>query len=220
MRPAVAGSRRVSSVLLYAALVVGALAAASCSNTDEAKAPAPNGDATAASNPQDLQDLAALKRQAGIEPCPRSNAKVEAIDDGLPDVTLSCLGGGRKVDLAGLRGRPTVVNLWAQWCGPCRSEVPLFQRLHEQAGARVRVIGIDFDDPQAGEAIAFAGDLGMTYPQLADPDTLLKGSIGVPGLPVTLFVAADGTIAGRQIGPVDSYDQLTRLVSDDLGVTL
>ncbi len=217
MTPAVAGSRRVSGVLLCAALAVATLTAASCSNTDEAKSPAPSGDPTAASNPQ---DLAALKRQAGIEPCPRSSAKVDAIDDGLPDVTLSCLGGGREVDLAGLRGRPTVVNLWAQWCGPCRSEVPLFQRLHEQAGARVRVIGIDFDDPQAGEAIAFAGDLGMTYPQLADPDTLLKGSVGVPGLPVTLFVAADGTIAGRQIGPVDSYDQLTRLVSDDLGVTL
>lgn len=217
MRPAVAGSRRVSGVLLYAALVVAALTAASCSNTDEAKTPAPNGDATAASAPQ---DLAALKRQAGIEPCPPSSAKVEAIDDGLPDVTLSCLGGGRKVDLAGLRGRPTVVNLWAQWCGPCRSEVPLFQRLHEQAGGRVQVIGIDFDDPQAGRAIAFAGELGMTYPQLADPDTLLKGSVGVPGLPVTLFVAADGTIAGRQIGPVDSYGQLIQLVSDDLGVRL
>ncbi|MEP6525775.1 MAG: TlpA disulfide reductase family protein [Nocardioidaceae bacterium] len=217
MRPAVAGSRRVSGVLLYAALVVAALTAASCSNTDEAKTPAPNGDATAASAPQ---DLAALKRQAGIEPCPRSSAKVEAIDDGLPDVTLSCLGGGREVDLAGLRGRPTVVNLWAQWCGPCRSEVPLFQRLHEQAGGRVQVIGIDFDDPQAGRAIAFAGELGMTYPQLADPDTLLKGSVGVPGLPVTLFVAADGTIAGRQIGPVDSYGQLIQLVSDDLGVRL
>jgi cytochrome c biogenesis protein CcmG/thiol:disulfide interchange protein DsbE len=217
MRPAVAGSRRVSGVLFCAALVVAALTAASCSNTDQAKTPATNGDATAASNPQ---DLAALKRQAGIEPCPRSSANVEAIDDGLPDVTLSCLGGGREVSLAGLRGRPTVVNLWAQWCGPCRSEVPLFQRLHEQAGARVRVIGIDFDDPQVGEAIAFAGDLGMTYPQLADPDTLLKGSVGVPGLPVTLFVATDGTIAGRQIGPVDSYDQLTQLVSDNLGVTL
>jgi cytochrome c biogenesis protein CcmG, thiol:disulfide interchange protein DsbE len=217
MRPAVAGSRRVSGVLLCAALAVATLTAASCSNTDEAKSPAPSGDPTAASNPQ---DLAALKRQAGIEPCPRSSPKVETIDGGLPDVTLSCLGGGREVDLAGLRGRPTVVNLWAQWCGPCRSEVPLFQRLHEQAGARVPVIGIDFDDPQAGGAIAFAGNLGMTYPQLADPDTLIKESVGVPGLPVTLFVAADGTIAGRQIGPVDSYDQLTQLVSDDLGVTL
>ena len=217
MMPAVAGSRRVSGVLLYAALVAVALTATGCSNADKTKTPMFGRGATAASNPQ---DLAALKKQAGIEPCPRSSAKVEAIDDGLPDVTLSCLGGGRKVDLAGLRGRPTVVNLWAQWCGPCRSEVPLFQRLHEQAGARVRVIGIDFDDPQAGEAIAFAGDLGMTYPQLADPGALLKGSVGVPGLPVTLFVAADGTIAGRQIGPVDSYDQLTQLVSDDLGVTL
>ena len=217
MMPAVAGSRRVSGVLLYAALVAVALTATGCSNADKTKTPMLGRDATAASN---AQDLAALKKQAGIEPCPGTSAKVEAIADGLPDITLSCLGGGREVDLAGLRGTPTLLNLWAQWCGPCRSEAPLFQRLHEQAGERVQIIGIDFDDPQAGEAIAFAGDLGMTYPQLADPDTMLKAPVGVPGLPVTLFVAADGTIAGRQIGPIDSYDQLTQLVSDNLGVSL
>jgi cytochrome c biogenesis protein CcmG, thiol:disulfide interchange protein DsbE len=96
--------------------------------------------------------------------------------------------------------------------------VRLFQRLHEQARDRIRVIGIDFDDPQAGAAIAFAASQGMTYPQLTDPDTVLKASVGVPGLPITLLVAPDGTIAGRQIGPIDSFGQLTQLVNDDLGV--
>jgi cytochrome c biogenesis protein CcmG, thiol:disulfide interchange protein DsbE len=214
MSQAVAGSRLAAGTLLWPAMVALLLVVPGCSKADES--PSLAGDSTAASNPQ---SLAALKRQAGIEGCPRTPTKVEAVDNGLPGITLSCLGGGRRVDLAGLRGTPTVVNLWAQWCGPCRSEVRLFQRLHEQAGKRVRVVGIDFED-QAGEAIAFAKAEGMTYPQLADPETLLKSAVGVPGLPVTLFVAADGTIAGRQIGPVDSYGQLTRLVSDNLGVTL
>jgi cytochrome c biogenesis protein CcmG/thiol:disulfide interchange protein DsbE len=207
--------QRVAGVLLSAALATVTMAVAGCSQADQM--PSMSGDSTAASH---AQSLPALKRQADIEPCPRTPLNIEAVDGGLPDITLSCLGGGREVNLAGLRGVPTVVNLWAQWCGPCRSEVLLFQRLHDQAGKRLRVIGIDFADPQAGAAIAFAASRRMTYPQLSDPETVLKASVGVPGLPVTLFVAADGTIAGRQIGPVDSYDQLTQLVSDDLGVNL
>ena len=207
--------QRLVGALLCAALATAMLAVAGCSKGDQT--PSISGDSTAASH---AQSLPALKRQAGIEPCPPTPANVEAVDGGLPDVTLSCLGGGRQVNSAGLRGAPTVVNLWAQWCGPCRSEVRLFQRLHEQAGNRVRVIGIDFADPQAGAAIAFAASQGMTYPQLSDPDTALKASVGVPGLPVTLFVAADGTIAGRQFGPIDSFGQLIELVNDDLGVGL
>jgi cytochrome c biogenesis protein CcmG, thiol:disulfide interchange protein DsbE len=216
MKPAVAGSRQAVGALLFAALVGTTLTAAGCSD-ETTKTPMFGGDAIAASNPH---ELAALKTRAGIEPCPRTSAKVEPIADGLPDITLSCLGGGRDVHLSGLRGSPTVVNLWAQWCGSCRSEAPLFQRLHSQAGERVRIIGIDYDDPQADQAIAFAGELGMTYPQLADSDTLLRAWIGVPGLPVTVFVEADGTVAGWQFGPIDSYDKLTQLVSDNLGVSL
>jgi len=215
MRQSVAVPKRVVRAALCAGLVIATLSAASCSRADNT--PALSRDSTAAPS---AQSLAVLKRQAGIEPCPRTPTTVHAIDNGLPDITLGCLGGGREVDLAALRGIPTVVNLWAQWCGFCRSELPLFQRLHEQAGKRVRVIGIDFDDPEAEAAIAFAGALGMTYPQLADPDTLLKAFIGVSGLPVTLFVAADGTVAGWQIGVVDAYGQLTRLVSEKLGVSL
>jgi cytochrome c biogenesis protein CcmG/thiol:disulfide interchange protein DsbE len=213
MRQAGAVRRRVAVAVLCAGLAT-TLSVASCSKANDP--PAISGDSSAASN---AQSLAALKRQAGIDPCPSTPSEVQAIDGGLPDITLGCLGGGRDVDLAGLRGTPTVMNVWAQWCGPCRTEVRLFQRLHERAGKRVRVIGIDFED-QAGEALAFAKAEGMTYPQLADPGTRLKGTVLVPGLPVTLFVASDGTIAGRQIGPVDSYDQLTRLVSDNLGVSL
>ena len=205
----------VAGALLYAALATLMVTVAACSKAEQT--PSISGDSTAASS---SQGLTALKRQAEIEPCPRTSPNVEAVEGGLPDISLTCLGGGRQVNLAGLRGAPTVVNLWAQWCGPCRSEVRLFQRLHEQAGDRIRVIGIDFDDPQAGAAIAFAASQGMTYPQLTDPDTVLRASVGVPGLPITLLVAPDGTIAGRQIGPIDSFGQLTQLVNDNLGVRL
>src|SRR5687767_2173764 len=76
-------------------------------------------------------DLAAQKKAAGIEDCPTSDDAVPVADSGLPDVTLGCLGGGREVRLAGLRGQPMMINVWAQWCGPCREEAPYISEVAE-----------------------------------------------------------------------------------------
>ena len=61
----------------------------------------------------DTPQLRALKAATHIAPCPTSVAGTEGVPGGLPDMTLPCLGGGRSVDLAGLRG-PLLVNFWAQ----------------------------------------------------------------------------------------------------------
>ena len=74
-------------------------------------------------------ELAAQKKAAGIEDCPRSDPDVPAVTSGLPDLVLACLGGGREVRLAGLRGQPMMINVWAQWCGPCREEAPFISEV-------------------------------------------------------------------------------------------
>lgn len=165
----------------------------------------------------DSAALRSAKAEAQIADCPRLTS-AKPVKGGLPEITLPCLGGGRPVNLADLRGKPTVLNFWAQTCGPCRTESPLFQRLHEAAGGRLAVIGVDWYDPQPARALAFADELGLRYPQLADPDGVTRAPLRISGLPVTLFVDADGTVVHAEYGAVESAGQLQSLVEKYLDV--
>ena len=167
----------------------------------------------------DTPALRAQKAAAGIEDCPvTAPRKSPAPANGLPDITLPCLGGGRDVHLAGLTGTPAVVNFWAQTCGPCRKESPILQRLHTAAGERIRVLGIDWQDSQPDQALAFAKYLGLTYPQIADPDAATRGPLHIAGLPLSLFVDPDGRIVHAEYGAITSFDSLRNLVARHLGV--
>jgi cytochrome c biogenesis protein CcmG/thiol:disulfide interchange protein DsbE len=164
--------------------------------------------------------LAGQKRAAGIADCPVSDQGLPAVAGGLPDVVLSCLGGGRNVRLAGLRGRPMMVSVWAQWCGPCRTEAPFIAQVAATNKSDLMVLGVDFVDPLPGKAIQFAGAAGWKYPQLADTDKVIAAPLQIIGPPQTLFVRADGTIAYRQSGAFTSASQIRRLAQQHLGVNL
>lgn len=166
----------------------------------------------------DTPALQARKAAAGIADCPRSDPQATARAGGLPALTLPCLGGGRDVNLAGLSGAPMVVNFWAQSCGPCREESPILQRVHQAAGARVRVVGVDWEDSQPDQAIAFAKALGLTYPQIADPDAATRTPLHIAGLPVSLLVDRSGRVVHAEYGAITSATQLTGLLSEYLNV--
>jgi thiol-disulfide isomerase/thioredoxin len=168
----------------------------------------------------DTPELRAQKQAAGIEDCPSAKHRPPA-EDALPDLTLPCLGGGPSVDLSTLQG-PLVINLWAQWCAPCREELPFYQRLHEEGGGEVSVLGIDYLDPQPAGAIALAEATGVTFPSLADPDGRLRQQWRVRGLPGVVFVDEQGRVTNPDARPtftvIESYGQLTDLVREHLGV--
>ena len=165
-------------------------------------------------------DLPALKRQAGIADCPSSDPEVAAVAAGLPDVVLGCLGGGREVRLAGLRGRPMMINIWAQWCPPCRAEAPHLAEVANANQTDLMIMGIDIEDPRPEWAIEFAELSGWKYPQLVDQEKLIAGPLQLTGPPVTLFVRADGTLAYRHAGAFGSADQIRSLLRQHLGVSL
>jgi len=168
----------------------------------------------------DTPQLRDLKQQAGVEPCPVAPEPAAGGADaaGLPELTLACLGGGRDVTLSDLDG-PLVINLWAQWCGPCREELPYYQQLHERAGDRLDVLGIDWQDTQPAGALQLLEALGVTYPQLADPAGRTREPFGIRrGLPGIVLVDEDGVVQHVEYVVITSYDQLRDLVVEHLGL--
>ncbi len=206
---------RLGGVLAAVALVL----VAGC-GTDE---PAPDSATPAATHVKvDTPALRAQKVDAGIAGCVR-NGDSGPVRGGMPELTLPCLGGGPDVTLSGLRG-PLVVNLFAQWCGPCREELPFYQQLYEQGKGKVDVLGIDYLDTQPAGALELARATGVTYPLLADPGGLLRAPFRVRGLPGVLFIDAQGHITNDGGRPtftvIRSYDELASLVREHLGVRL
>jgi peroxiredoxin len=103
---------------------------------------------------------------------------------------------GQEVDSAELRGTPLVLNFYASWCSICDRELPDFERVSQQLGERVHVLGVNpqSNDTDAAQASMIARN-GVTYPTLRDPqDELLRQFNTTGGLPTTVFVDADGVV--------------------------
>ena len=108
---------------------------------------------------------------------------------------------GRRVSLSGLLGRPLVINFWAAYCAPCRAEMPMLQRVvGAQATAQLVLVN---EGDSASAASAFLSSLGIHQPTLLDSDLAVGRAYGAIGLPMTVFVRADGSIDARQIGQLD-----------------
>ena len=129
-----------------------------------------------------------------------------------PDFTLTTFDGN-VVRLNDFRGRPVVINFWASWCPPCRTEAPALDKVAraEQAAGRAIFLGVDVRD-QEESARRFLADFSVTYPTGPDSGNVEASYQGI-GVPFTVFVAADGTIARTWIGPLDEQ-QLTTIVDE------
>ncbi len=99
-----------------------------------------------------------------------------------------------------LKGRVTIVNVWASWCGPCRQEHPALMDLAKDPS--IRVVGINYKD-QAENARRFLGGLGNPFKAVGvDANGRTAIDWGVYGVPETFIVGPDGTIRHRHLGPL------------------
>ncbi|HEY6747495.1 MAG TPA: TlpA disulfide reductase family protein [Mycobacteriales bacterium] len=136
----------------------------------------------------------------------------------LPDLELPCLGGSSGgIPLRRLTGTPTVLNLWASWCAPCKEELPAFARLAQDAGPKVRVLGVATKDIP-GRAVEYAGQTGLPFPSLRDDNGDLLRALRRVGPPVTVLLTADGSVADVYQGAPLTDTTLRALVKAELGV--
>jgi thiol-disulfide isomerase/thioredoxin len=207
-------------VVALAAVLVGCSGGSQSGDQANPAEPAVTSSGSRSAQSPSPAKLRAAKKTARIADCPSSDPQVTKRARGLPDVRLSCLGGGRSVRLAGLRGRPMMVTVWAQWCIPCRKEAPYLAKAAHRAGNKIAMLGIDYNDPKPVDAIELAAAFHWHFPQLADRQKKIADSLKLLGPPVTLFVDKRGEIVHRHLGPFTSYPQVRRAVRRHLGARL
>ena len=111
--------------------------------------------------------------------------------------------------LAAVKGHPAVVNIWASWCGPCRTEMPVLQRVALDRGRDVAFIGVNLKDNREA-ARSFLRDVPLSYPSYEDPDGRIYNAYGLSGAPSTVFYDARGRLAYLHQGPYDTVADLER----------
>lgn len=167
----------------------------------------------------------ALRAAAGTAECP---AETAAATGPLADLVLTCLANGAPA-APGRTGQPTVLNLWAYWCEPCRAELPLFQEYADRAGSAVRVLTVH-SDPDEAKALSLLAALNddlrarqrpeLRLPGLQDPGARVRAAANAPtALPITVLVRPDGSIADYVARPFHDADEIAASVAGALGVT-
>ncbi len=130
------------------------------------------------------------------------------VGEPLPDLAFATLEGD-SISLGDLDGRPTLVNVWATWCPPCRAEIPFLQSIHEEYEARgLRVVGISADNAGALDQVQdFLAEAGVTYENALDPRGTTMDAFRLLGLPATYLLDAEGRVALVRAGPVSESDR-------------
>ncbi|MFL5834042.1 MAG: TlpA family protein disulfide reductase [Solirubrobacterales bacterium] len=95
--------------------------------------------------------------------------------------------------IAGLRGYPVVVNVWASWCGPCRQEFPALQKASARYGTKVAFLGVNSED-SSDAAATFLGEAPVPYPSYSDPDKDIYDTVGGLGFPNTAYYDTSGQL--------------------------
>ena len=129
-----------------------------------------------------------------------------------PDFELFDLEG-KTHKLSDYKGTPILLNFWATWCGPCRSEMPHLEEVYEEWNIK----GLTFFAVNVGESstdvISFLDYFGFTMPVLLDGAKTVSRKYGVSGIPTTYFIDANGIIQNRVVGAFPDRQSIERYVT-------
>lgn len=135
-----------------------------------------------------------------------------------PDFTLTTLNGESTVILLQLKGQPVLINFWASWCIPCRTETPALERAYQKYQSEGLVIlGINSAEQDTlKEASAFAEEFQVSYPLLWDETDMVLRVYGLLGLPTSIFINSAGLVQRIYIGGMNA-DQIEDFIGEIIG---
>ena len=123
-----------------------------------------------------------------------------------PSFTLKSLSGLGSIKLDYYGGRVIVVDFWASWCGPCRAEAPVLNRVWRQWKSHlVTFIGVDTRDTQ-GDGRSFARGVHISYPVAFDGSGGTARTYGVGALPATFVISPRGRVVADFLGSVSAQE--------------
>lgn len=167
----------------YLLLVFG-LALGACGGAGTPSLSTPGAPATIAVASQILKD-------AGQSVIPN-------VGEAAPDFAFT-MADGVTYKLSELHGKKVLLNFWATWCGPCRSEMPDIQKAIGESGGAVVVLGVNKAEDMSVIA-PFAQELNVTFPLITNPKGDIAARYAAQLLPTSYFINSDGTIALRKTG--------------------
>lgn len=144
-------------------------------------------------------------------------AGLAAFGPGVPAADFTLMTpDGTALRLEEQRGHVVVLNFWATWCAPCRLEMPLFQKLHQELQQRpLRVWAIAVHEGR-DKVAPFLAEQGLTFTALLDPQGEVSGLYAVRGLPATMLIDCAGKIVGHATGVREWTSEVFRALLDHL----
>lgn len=144
---------------------------------------------------------AAVLLWSGILPMGKSAAQEKK---SAPDFTVYT-AEGVPVSLSDMKGKPVVLNFWASWCGPCKSEMPAFEAAWQEYGEQVQFLMVNLTggSETIETAAAFLVDAGYTFPVFYDTKGQGSAAYQVYSIPATFFIDKKGNIVASQVGAMN-----------------
>jgi thiol-disulfide isomerase/thioredoxin len=160
------------------------------------------------------QETSALPGNGVVVDC----STIATVETANESALLKCIDDNSTVDIGQIKG-PALVNVWGSWCLSCQDEMPIFVDFYTKYQEKIALIGISVEEADVQDARNFVKLYGVGWPNLNDPDGSTRGTLGM-GVPITLFIDAQGKIAYRKIGVVTSIEELEKDTQKYLGVQL
>lgn len=139
------------------------------------------------------------------------------VGDRMPAYSSAMLDG-KPLDLAAeQKGKVVLLNVWATWCGPCRGEIPLLRKIHDDFKPRgFEVLGVSVDETGADAVKQFVNEQKIDYPIAVDADGKIANVLQTTMLPTSVLIDRNGKIVWRQVGAIDDDAALRAAVEKAL----